>query len=93
MGCVVQGSDRGRKHAVQKGVCVHVCVCRGGRGGEGVIERERGEGKGRVGAEQESVYVWRGYGEGAEGGGCVYLQRVEEKWEGRRVLHKEKQGC
>ena len=33
------------------------------------------------------------HGGGAEGGGCVYLQRVEEKWEGRRVLHKEKQGC
>ena len=48
VGCVVQGSDRGRKHAVQKGVCVHVCVCRGGRGGEGVIERER-EGRERGG--------------------------------------------
>ena len=72
---------------------VNVCVCV--LGGGGGIERERGEGrKGRVGAEQERcVYVWREYGEGAEGGGCVYLERVEEKWEGRRVLHKEKQGC
>jgi len=82
VGYVVQGLDRGRKHAVQKGrrkECV--CVC--------VIERGRG-----VGAEQERcVYVWRGYGEGAEGGECVYLEGVEEKWEGRRVLHKEKQGC
>ena len=54
----MQGLDRGRKHAVQKGrrkECVCVCVC--------VIERGRG-----VGAEQERcVYVWRGYGEGAEG--------------------------
>lgn len=90
VGCVVQGSDRGRKHAVQKGVCVHVCVW-GGEGGEGVIERERGgeEGEGRCRAGEVSVCVeriWRG---GRRRRVCVFTKSGGEMGGEKSVVQRK----